>query len=213
MDESNPLDVLAYKYGTDKRSGKSNFVSHYFRRFGHIRNDVRKMLEIGVDRGGSIKMWADFFPNASIHGIDIMKSTLANAGGRITIDLLNQESKIELKSFIAKRGGDFDIIIDDGGHTMTQQINSFEALWPEIKNGGFYVIEDVETSYRSKYINSTPTAIEYFKSTIDDINLSKTAAPDQLRHSRQEEPYLYTQKTILSIEFLKNIIFIQKKFK
>ena len=66
----------------------------------------------------------------------------------------------------------FDIIIDDGGHTMNQQKTSFLTLLPLVRPGGFYVIEDLETSYSSdyggQYLNAS-TTIEFVKTLFDEI--------------------------------------------
>ena len=55
--------------------------------------------------------------------------------------------KKSLIQFIQQSGGDFDIILDDGGHKMDQQITSFRVLFPILKSGGVYIIEDLGTSY------------------------------------------------------------------
>lgn len=52
-----------------------------------------------------------------------------------------------LENFMAEHGQDFDIIIDDGGHTMDQQITSLQHLWKAIRPGGIYFVEDLETSF------------------------------------------------------------------
>ena len=81
--------------------------------------------------------------------------------------------------------GYFDIIIDDGGHTMKQQITSFTYLLPKVRSGGLYVIEDLHTSYfktqDSGYLVNT-TTIELIKRLVDDIqtdSLQKTTKLDE----------------------------------
>jgi hypothetical protein len=56
-----------------------------------------------------------------------------------------------LDRFIAEHGSDFDIIIDDGGHTMNQQMTSLNHLWKAVKPGGIYFCEDLQTSYMKQY--------------------------------------------------------------
>ena len=63
----------------------------------------------------------------------------------------DQANATFLEEFITKAGGDFDIIVDDGGHTMDQQIVSLEHLWKAVKPGGYYFIEDLQTSYWGAY--------------------------------------------------------------
>ena len=65
---SDILTQLALKYGTDKASHR--FTRHYNMLFCKGRNDVRRVLEVGVFGGASIKMWHEYFPNATIFGVD-----------------------------------------------------------------------------------------------------------------------------------------------
>jgi hypothetical protein len=58
----------------------------------------------------------------------------------------SQEDIAFLKTVNSEQGY-FDVIVDDGGHTMKQQITSFTHLLPKVRSGGIYVIEDLETSY------------------------------------------------------------------
>ncbi|KAI1839341.1 hypothetical protein JX266_014448, partial [Neoarthrinium moseri] len=62
----------------------------------------------------------------------------------------DQGNTVFLREVIDKTGGDFDIIVDNGGHTMSMQILSLKALWPSTKPGGIYFIEDLETLFISQ---------------------------------------------------------------
>jgi hypothetical protein len=90
----------------------------------------------------------------------------------------SQEDIAFLKTVNSEQGY-FDVIVDDGGHTMKQQITSFTHLLPKVRSGGIYVIEDLETSYSrgegSGYLVSTST-IELIKRLVDDI---QTNAPQK----------------------------------
>lgn len=89
----------------------------------------------------------------------------------MTIHYGSQEDVLFLKTITNSRGY-FDIIIDDGGHTMKQQITSFNHLLSKVRSGGIYVIEDLQTSYArgvdSGYLVKT-SAIEFIKTLLDDI--------------------------------------------
>ena len=84
----------------------------------------------------------------------------------------SQEDVAFLKTIKNKRGY-FDVIIDDGGHTMSQQITSITHLLPKMRSGGLYVIEDLETSYMPTYKGSGAfgniSTIEFIKKLIDDL--------------------------------------------
>ena len=108
-----------------------------------------KFLEIGIFEGASVKLWEEYFKNADLHFIDITFQNIKHFSNRSHYHLCDQENPESLQAFIQKTGGDFDLIIDDGGHTMKQQITSFVTLFPYLKSGGIYIIEDLHTSYWS----------------------------------------------------------------
>jgi len=103
------------------------------------------------------------------------------------VDAGDQADVPFLRSFVEKHGGDFDIIVDDGGHTMVQQITSLIELLPSLKSGGLYFLEDLQTSYLESYgggyLNEKST-IEYIKKMIDGLygQGEATQIIDQIRH-------------------------------
>ncbi|MCK5706980.1 MAG: class I SAM-dependent methyltransferase [Candidatus Aureabacteria bacterium] len=144
----------SYKYGdlatsavgeTDKEISKHGFIEIYEHIFSPLKDSTTRFCEIGIGRGGSLIMWSNFFKNADIFGIDIFKMTHLNTK-RIKTYITDQSKKDQLKKFIEDSGGNFDIILDDGGHAMDQQQISFGYLFKHIKPGGYYIIEDVHTS-------------------------------------------------------------------
>lgn len=144
-----PLTALANKYKTDKGTNqklKKGFTEIYGPLFDPIRKTVKSVFEIGVARGASLYMWEEYFPNATIYGIDIHKNRLLTKG-RIISHLYDQSNRLDLKIFVAFLPSLFDIIIDDGGHKMNQQQISLGFLFPHLRPGGFYIIEDLHTSF------------------------------------------------------------------
>jgi len=118
-----------------------------YRQQGHL-----SFLEIGVQNGGSAQMWKTYFSESifSYTGIDIDPKCkqLEHDGFEIVIG--DQGDTDFLERFI-RRNDTYDIILDDGGHTMDQQINSFKALFKYLNNGGIYIVEDTHTSYMSSH--------------------------------------------------------------
>jgi len=109
------------------------------------------ILEIGVQKGHSIKMWQDYFINSNVYGIDI---TLDNViyDGLKNVYVCDATSEDQLNStFLDKK---FDYVLDDGSHLIEHQIKSFDLLWPRIKSGGKYFIEDVNGDEAIKAITS-----------------------------------------------------------
>ena len=117
-------------------------------------------------------MWEKYFANATIFGIDINPDCKNLQTDEIKILIGSQNDKIFLQD-ASKKLDNLDIIIDDGGHTMEQQINTFEILFPILNQGGIYICEDVESSYQNMYGGGPKrrgTFIEYSKNLIDKLN-------------------------------------------
>lgn len=85
---------------------------------------------------------------------------------------------------ISKSGGNFDIIIDDGGHTMTQQMTSLNTLWKSVLAGGIYFCEDLATSYSTVYGGGPNQVTMYtmIKELLDDLNHETEGRP-AVKHS------------------------------
>lgn len=150
---------------------------HYFeiyeRHFAQFRNLPISLLEFGVLHGGSLQMWKHYFgPEAKIYGADINPRCAELAEEQITILLADQESRESLQH-ICKTLPPFDIIIDDGGHTMLQQTTTFEEMWGQLKIGGVYLVEDMLTSYWPSFgggYKDPVNFVEYTKGLIDQLN-------------------------------------------
>jgi hypothetical protein len=150
------LTQLANKYASDKgteipQDGKHHgprlhFTTQYEKTFEAIRNQAITFLEIGIGGGPSLKMWYDYFPNATIHAIDIENYTYLN-NDKVTTYIADQSSRESLQQFLEKANTAFDIIIDDGGHMMQQQQVSFGTLFSFLKSNGQYWVEDLHTSF------------------------------------------------------------------
>lgn len=216
-DTNNILDEIAIKYGTDKSPLWHNYTRHYFRYFSPLREKRLKVLEIGVAQGQSLKMWEEFFPNAEISGIDTNPDCLKSANERAKIFIGDQADEEFLKSFAEKAGGNFDIIIDDGGHFMHQQITSFRILFPCLNAGGIYVIEDLCTSYWENFgggFRKSCTTVEFLKDLIDELNnrgKQGCGDPAKISCSLQENELSYFTTYLDSIHFYLSICFIFKR--
>jgi hypothetical protein len=148
-DPDDSLDAIGIRHGTDKASFHHNFLIFYERFFAPLRgrSDL-KLLEIGIYDGASLRTWSDYFPHARITGVDIDPSTKCHATARTMIEIADQSNTASLVN-VAIHNGPFDIIIDDGSHFWDHQITSFRCLFPFVKPGGYYVVEDLDTSYGS----------------------------------------------------------------
>ncbi|KAK6859901.1 hypothetical protein PG995_003537 [Apiospora arundinis] len=150
---------IALKHGTDKVTTHQYWLM-YDKYFPAIRNKKLKMLEIGLGcdmnygPGKSYYTWLEYFPNVDLYYMEYdgacAEKWAAETTGA-TIYSGDQADKAFLQKFIDETGGDFDIIIDDGGHTMNQQQVSLEVLWKIVKPGGMYFVEDLQTSFMPSY--------------------------------------------------------------
>jgi len=143
------LDSIGQRYGTDKSSGQNNFLNFYDRFLAPLRNKPVKLLEIGVLNGGSVRTWQDYFYNGKIVGVDINPEVKRFATARVQIEVADQSKTQDLDSLAEK--GPFDVVIDDGSHVWPHQILTFRKLINVVEPGGFYIIEDLDTSY-GKYV-------------------------------------------------------------
>jgi hypothetical protein len=168
-------------------------------------------------------MWEGFFPNAEMHFVDISDANIQYWSTRSHYHFLDQANPQDLQALIEATGGNFDIIIDDGGHTMKQQITSLNKLFFALKSGGLYVIEDLSTSYWKSYggagtlnnpLAGSRSTTEYLKKLTDDLNYyaarTSCANFDALSPTfiTQLKPF---QKEVESITFHPNLCFLKRR--
>jgi hypothetical protein len=150
-DEAPPtLAKLCEQHPTDKCPTAHNYVETYEQLFAPLRTSTRRILEIGVQHGFSMRMWEAYFPSAKVVGLDIQPRPKVDSS-RVTTVVADQGKREDLQAVLAKFGGDYDIIIDDGGHRMDQQQVSLATLFPALRPGGLYIIEDMHTSFPQFY--------------------------------------------------------------
>jgi hypothetical protein len=157
------LTQIALEQQTDK-ARDHKFTDFYDKKLSHLRYENINLLEIGIWKGESLRTWKEYFPNASIYGVDI-SNLKCYEEDRIQIEQADQTDVNRMNDIFGKIK--FDIIIDDGGHSMYQQQLSLISLFHRLKKGGFYILEDLHTSleYHHFYNNdlSKKTALELIK--------------------------------------------------
>jgi hypothetical protein len=171
--EPTELCILGYKYGTDKCPQiKHHYTPFYYELLKGRRNSIKKVLELGIghykgmqdnpiiydrglniyyQRGASLKMWRDFFPNAQIYGADIRPEAIFT-DKRIKTYLCDETKKEDLEKLIKNIGNDIDLVVDDASHHVYDQIFTCQTLMPLLKKDVLYVIEDV---VHSRHIRKT----------------------------------------------------------
>jgi hypothetical protein len=166
----NPLERY-FRSNQDRQIWKwMHYFEIYERHFSPYRKKAVTIVEFGVFHGGSLQMWKDYFGRkARIVGIDIDPRCKAFAEDQVEViigDMEDREFLRQLRSDL----GPIDVLVDDGGHTMMQQITAFEEMWPGISDGGVYLVEDLHTSYWPDFeggLRKPGTFIEFAKRLID----------------------------------------------
>ena len=199
------------KYFTENKGRVLHKWKHYFeiydRHFSRYRGTDVHVVEFGISQGGSLQMWKEYFgPKAKIYGVDINPHCKVLAEDQVEIIIGDQEDRRFLKSLTEKIPR-IDILIDDGGHIMRQQIYTFEELFPSIDKNGVYLCEDIHTSYwpgwRGGY-KKRGTFIEYSKNFIDYIHAWHSVQPNKLSVTE------FT-KSVHSLHYYDSILVIEKR--
>lgn len=185
------------------------YFNVYEKHLSKFKNKSPKVLEIGIRSGGSLELWNLYFGRGSkIYGVDNDPRVLElRFDFKPDIELGDQEDIEFWKRYTEKRGF-FDIIIDDGGHTMSQQENSVVSLFNKLNYGGVYIVEDTHTSYWEEYggsINKPGTFVEKMKSLVDILHM---------RHVRDAQPptnIVNTFHGLESISFYDSMIVLEKE--
>jgi hypothetical protein len=209
---SKSLSDLAVRFGSDKW-GDHWYTPHYERYFEPYRELAVKVLEIGVggnsmpDVGGeSLRMWKHYFRRALIYGLDIYPKT-GIAESRLQVLCGDQGDERFLDS-MARELGPFDIVIDDGSHLNHHVITSFNALFPHVRSGGMYVVEDLQTSYWPRWggdadPSAQNTSMAMLKRLLDGLNHQ-----EQIR-SWDHEPSMI-ELMVTGVHMHHNLAFIEK---
>lgn len=182
--------------------------NHYFevydRHFSRYKGREINLLEIGISHGGSIQMWNDYFQGkARIYAVDINPECKTLETPNTTIFIGSQQDS----TFLSKLKSEIppiDILIDDGGHTMKQQITTFNVLYDHVKDDGVYLCEDLHTSYWKPYgggYKKSGSFIEFSKSFIDNLHAW---------HSKKI-PHNNITDSAFSLHYYDSILVIEKR--
>lgn len=204
------LDEIGLRFGTDKSSQFHNYLNFYDSFMAPMREAPITLLEIGVFRGASLHMWREYFPNAKIVGVDIQPNAKQFESERVHVELADQSNLQHLAELSVKHGP-FDIVIEDGSHMWEHQITTLRALFPFVKNGGYYVVEDLQTNYgalQSKYRGvSSDTCVAFLKRWMDLF-----VADDLVDLSSVEDAFLRTYgRSIESMAFHRRACVVRKR--
>jgi hypothetical protein len=204
------LDEIAIKHNTDKSTGYLGCSVHgyapiYESYLSNWRDQEIRLLEVGVcmehtGGGQSVRMWHEYFEKAEIYTFDIvdMKRLESELGSRVKFFQGDQSSRDNLKAMYYEfESQPFDFILEDGSHIHEHQIISLGALFPYVKSGGYYILEDVtEEGVPCCCIRNDETLPFIKKIKEQNIADSKFLTPEEST---------YLQKNISKIEIYPDI--------
>jgi spermidine synthase len=157
-----------YQHLTDKNTVHCYISSVYENLFNDIQDTCKNVLEIGIHQGGSIKLWKEYFINATIYAVDNNKNAV------FPKDTSDEKIKLYVNDAYSLRfvdsvpNNNFDLIIDDGPHTLDSMIKFLQYYQSKLNENGILIIEDI----------SDMNWIENFKPYILPENIEKYSVYD-----------------------------------
>ena len=188
----------------------SNYGDIYDKHFAPYRDQQINILEIGVLKGGSMRIWEKYFPRANIFGIDIVEECKQYESDRTKIFIGDQSDVSFLRNVKAKIPR-IDILIDDGSHRAKDQKITFEEMYYHVRKPGVYLIEDVELNYwLDKDKNNPDNFMTHMKNKIDELNVRRTMNRKvSYSYPFKDTEVRFTNSTN-SITFYDNVIVLEK---
>ncbi len=201
----------------------SSYLEVYNRLFTLFRPLPVRLLEIGVQNGGSLEVWAKYFPNAELIvgcDIDLECAHLRYADPRIAVVIADATTP-EGRDAILSVSQEFDIIIDDGSHRSSDIIRSFALLYPALREHGIYVVEDLHCGYWREFeggLYDPYSSVSFFKALCDVVNFqhwgTDRSCKAYMRHLlgkhgiSMEEP---TLRSVRSVFFWNSVVAVTKR--
>lgn len=181
--DPNPLEQYFYNNPSRAACKWGHYFEIYHRHLQRYRGKSPVIVEIGVAAGGSLPMWHYYFGRgARVVGIDVDPACRQFADDRTSI-LIGDQGDRSFLATVRQSVPHIDILIDDGGHHMHQQIATFEELYPHIDANGVYVCEDTHTSLWPGWgggIRKSGTFLEYTKTLVDRLHAWHSKDPAAL---------------------------------
>ncbi len=205
--------------------GNCHKWEHYFeiyeRYFDRFVGTECTYLEIGVQRGGSLTLMSEYLgPRARVIGVDIDPDCALLRQAGMEIHIGDQADPVFLES-LAKQTAPYDIVLDDGGHSADQQIASFLGLFPKLKNGGLYVVEDLHAHFFHADYQASRWGINFYdfaKSLIEKlalwhIDIRNFPRMQQPRAARGEPMKIrnFATNEIFGIHFYDSVVVFEKR--
>ena len=213
-----------HKNQTGKISDKwTLYLDEYERQLSPYQRLPIRLLEVGIQNGGSLEIWAKYFPHAEkIIGCDINPQCKELTYDDDRIDVVVSDVNLDAcEKKITDISPKFDVIIDDGSHKSGDIISTFGRYFKYLNNGGIYIVEDLHASYWEDFdggLHSPYTSMSFFKRLLDILN------HEHWRKSQSKLDYIkelskkYSQNfneadlsSLHSLEFVNSLCIIRKE--
>ena len=206
------LDSIGLKYGTDKSSSIHDYLKIYERRLSQFQHASFTLIEVGVYHGGSVKTWGEYFPNATIVGLDINPECTQYAGGNVHIRI-GDASRSDFLFDVISEFGRPTIFIDDGSHRWDHQITTLQLMFPLLIPGGIYICEDIDTSFEAHLLQAPFQGLSSISAFDYLAKLARCVTAGEALGS--EAPYdLFISdfhRSVGSVEFARRTALLSKK--
>jgi demethylmacrocin O-methyltransferase len=211
------LNEIATELGTDKASFGHNYVERYETYFSPLKDADIKIFEIGVDKGYSIKLWKEYFTKAQIYSIDIIDKT-EFIEDRVSV-FVGSQNDVNFLQDVNNEHGPFDVIIDDGSHLNEDMYTSFVTLFPLLKPGGLYIVEDLHACYWPwVQKNGNTNFTNVVKQLLDHVNASGKSGLGCRANDHTDSVYTqqlmggmdYWDDAVEYVHAYRSIVFIKK---
>jgi glycosyltransferase involved in cell wall biosynthesis len=162
----------------------SAYLQEYDRILKPRRDEPLSLLEIGIQNGGCLELWAQYLPRAKqIVGCDINPDCrqLTFSDPRVVV-VVGDANSDEVERAITAIAPAFDVVIDDGSHRSSDIVKSFARYFPLLRDGGLFVIEDLHCSYWQEFeggLFHPHSAMTYLKRLADVVNHEHWGVPRQ----------------------------------
>lgn len=222
-----PANMASIEHIHNYKSGKlsdkwSSYLGFYDQLFAPLAHAPVRLLEIGVQNGGSLETWARYFTEGRVFvGCDIDPAChrLSYTDPRVQVVVGDANVPATVSRIRELAGGRFDIVIDDGSHRSSDIVQSFLHYFPLLEPGGLYVVEDCHTLYSPEFEGGIETgsgAMRLFKALIDVVNHEFWQHQRSVdRHlgevfAQQPVPDFIKQGWVEGLEFRNSLVVVRK---
>lgn len=185
-----------------------NYIEVYETFLEKYRGKEFTFLEIGVAHGGSLQIWRKYFgEKATLIGVDVNPECKKFEDNETKIHIGSQEDPQFLES-LKKAIPKVEVLLDDGGHTMKQQITTFKHLFSHVKEDGLYICEDLHTSYWSEFgggYKKKGSFIEFTKNFVDNLHGWHAKKADKKRMHN------YITDSLYGIHYYDSMVVMEKR--